>query len=139
MTPKQKLFISEYLKDFNATRAAIAAGYSEDTARQIGSENLSKPDIRDAVKQYIDTALSDDAMSLKKRIVDELQGMAFGAADDVSQGARLKALELLGKYMALFTEKVEHSGEIKTKTEIDLSSMSKAARKELRGVLKGRA
>lgn len=38
---RQKRFIEEYLVDLNATQAAIRAGYSEQTARQMGSENLS--------------------------------------------------------------------------------------------------
>lgn len=46
LTHKQQVFIDEYLKTFNATASAIAAGYSEKTARQAGSENLSKPDIK---------------------------------------------------------------------------------------------
>lgn len=49
MTPLQAKFVDEYLIDLNATQAAIRAGYSVDTARQIGSENLSKPDIADAI------------------------------------------------------------------------------------------
>lgn len=49
LTPKQERFVEEYLVDLNATQAAIRAGYSEDTARQMGSENLSKPDIQTAV------------------------------------------------------------------------------------------
>lgn len=47
LTDKQELFAREYLKDLNATQAAIRAGYSEKTARATGSENLSKPDIAD--------------------------------------------------------------------------------------------
>lgn len=43
LSDKQRIFISEYLNSFNATRAAIAAGYSEKTARYIGHENLTKP------------------------------------------------------------------------------------------------
>ena len=46
LTEKQKIFCREYIYDWNATRAAKVAGYSEDTARQIGSENLSKPSIQ---------------------------------------------------------------------------------------------
>ena len=46
MTKKQKCFIEEYLIDLNATQAAIRAGYSTDTAKSIGNENLTKPDIR---------------------------------------------------------------------------------------------
>lgn len=51
MTPKQQRFVDEYLIDLNATQAAIRAGYSVDTARQMGSENLSKPDIADAIAE----------------------------------------------------------------------------------------
>lgn len=46
MTKKQKRFVEEYLIDLNATQAAIRAGYSPDTAKSIGSENLTKPDIQ---------------------------------------------------------------------------------------------
>lgn len=51
MTPKQQRFVEEYLKDLNATQAAIRAGYSENTARKIGQENLTKPDIAAAVAE----------------------------------------------------------------------------------------
>lgn len=50
LTDKQELFCEEYLKDLNATQAAIRAGYSVESARQIGSENLSKPDIQEYLK-----------------------------------------------------------------------------------------
>lgn len=51
LTPKQKRFVEEYLIDLNATQAAIRAGCSQRTARQIGEENLSKPDIFFAVQE----------------------------------------------------------------------------------------
>ena len=40
LTHKQRAFVSEYLKDFNATVAARRAGYSPKTASSIGHENL---------------------------------------------------------------------------------------------------
>jgi len=49
LTPKQALFVQEYLVDLNATQAAIRAGYSETTAHSIGHENLSKPEIVAAI------------------------------------------------------------------------------------------
>lgn len=58
LTNKQRIFIAEYLVDLNATRAAIAAGYSENSARVIGCENLTKPDI----KQEIDAAIQERLM-----------------------------------------------------------------------------
>jgi phage terminase small subunit len=51
LTPKQSLFVAEYLADGNAAKAAIRAGYSPKTARAIGCENLTKPNISSAVGQ----------------------------------------------------------------------------------------
>ncbi|MEJ9164039.1 terminase small subunit, partial [Paenibacillus graminis] len=46
LTDKQRMFVLEYMRDFNATRAAMAAGYSMRTAYSIGWENLRKPEIQ---------------------------------------------------------------------------------------------
>ena len=52
LTPKQKAFVREYKKNGgNGTQAAINAGYSEESARAISSENLTKPYIQEALKQ----------------------------------------------------------------------------------------
>lgn len=48
---KQAAFVLEYLKDLNATQAAIRAGYSAKTAGQIGDENLKKPQIAEAIEK----------------------------------------------------------------------------------------
>lgn len=61
-TAKQIRFCEEYLKDFNAARAAIAAGYSEDTAKQIGYENLTKP----YLKAIIDKRLAELQLSAEE-------------------------------------------------------------------------
>ncbi|MGK4923153.1 terminase small subunit [Bordetella hinzii] len=50
LTDKQRRFVDEYLVDLNATQAAIRAGYSEKTAYSIGNENLSKPEIAEAIQ-----------------------------------------------------------------------------------------
>lgn len=46
LTSKQQKFVNEYIISGNATQAAIKAGYSKRTARKIGQENLTKPDIK---------------------------------------------------------------------------------------------
>src|SRR5271166_5586839 len=51
LTPKQARFVQEYLIDLNAAQAAIRAGYSAKTARVIGHENLTKPDIAAAIEK----------------------------------------------------------------------------------------
>lgn len=49
LTPKQSAFVDEYLVDLNATQAAIRAGYSEKTAKDIGYQNLAKLYIVEAI------------------------------------------------------------------------------------------
>lgn len=51
LTPKQKAFADEYLKCGNATEAAKKAGYNAKSARQIGTENLSKPSISEYIAE----------------------------------------------------------------------------------------
>lgn len=53
MTEKQKRFCLEYLIDMNATQAAIRAGYSKKTARSVGNENLTKPDIKNYIEEQL--------------------------------------------------------------------------------------
>ncbi|KAF1016192.1 MAG: hypothetical protein GAK31_01681 [Stenotrophomonas maltophilia] len=50
LTPKQRRFVSEYLKDHNGTQAAIRTGYSAKTAKQQGSRLLAEPRIQAAVR-----------------------------------------------------------------------------------------
>ena len=51
LSPKQEVFVQEYLKDLNATQAAIRAGYSEKSASRIGIELLNKNHVREAVEK----------------------------------------------------------------------------------------
>ena len=149
MTKKQKRFVEEYLIDLNATQAAIRAGYSPDSARDIGCENLTKPNI----KAVIDRAMAERSRRTginQDRVIQEIAKLAFlnpvdvidmdeatvrGEAhrDDTAciasvkvkniptdDGAiterevktydKLKALELLGKHLGMFTDRVKVDG-----------------------------
>ena len=106
LTPKQSRFVEEYLVDMNATQAAIRAGYSKKTARQIGDENLSKPVIQKALTEAIQvrserTQVTQDYVL--KRLILEAEREEEGS----SHSARISALNLLGKHLAMFTERVE--------------------------------
>lgn len=55
MTTKQARFVEEYPKDWNATRAAVRAGYSEKTAAQMGYKLVHKSsEVREALRQRLD-------------------------------------------------------------------------------------
>lgn len=53
LTAKQSKFVAAYIKTGNATKAALEAGYSKRTARSVGSENLTKPDIKKAIDDRV--------------------------------------------------------------------------------------
>jgi len=76
LTDKQRLFIAEYLIDLNATQAAIRAGYSEDSARQIGTENLSKPSIAEEIDRRLKRR-ADKLEITAEKVLQELAKMAF--------------------------------------------------------------
>jgi Phage terminase, small subunit len=73
LTPKQELFCREYLKDLNATQAAIRAGYSEDSAASQGCENLIKPNIAKRIaelKAERNEEVRVDAAYVLRRLVE---------------------------------------------------------------------
>jgi len=73
LTDKQDMFCREYLIDLNATQAAIRAGYSEKTARALGSENLTKPDIQNRIaelKAVRNEEVSINAAYVLRRLVE---------------------------------------------------------------------
>ena len=150
MTKKQKRFVEEYLIDLNATQAAIRAGYSPDSAKEIGSENLTKPNIASAIDQALAERSRRTGVNAD-RVVRELAKIAFVNAKDVIDfdsatlaanadnddtaaiqsvkvktfgedglereiklADKLKALELLGKHLGMFKDKVELDGAVQT-------------------------
>lgn len=81
LTPKQEAFVAEYLVDLNATQAAIRAGYSENTAGKIGSENLQKPEIAAAIQEAFD-ARQERTEITADRVLQELGKIAFANHGD---------------------------------------------------------
>jgi phage terminase small subunit len=78
LTDKQKIFIAEYCNNgFNGTQAAIKAGYSENSAQEIASENLSKPIIKNCIKAYLDEILSQYKDTLEYEIIQHYKTRAF--------------------------------------------------------------
>ena len=121
LTARQRLFVQEYLVDLNATQAAIRAGYKNDHQ---GFENLRKPQIEQAIqlafqKRAERIGITQDWVleTLKENVeramatceVLDRNGDTTGVY--VYQGGIAnRALELLGKHIGMWPNKVEHGG-----------------------------
>jgi len=103
LTPKQSMFVKEYLIDLNATQAAIRAGYSEDTAAEQASRLLRNVKIKESMQKGMDKRAN------KTEITAEwvLNGIKDVIANSTQENSKLKGYELLGKHLKLFTEKQE--------------------------------
>ena len=107
LTDKQKIFCKEYIKDFNATRAAIAAGYSKKTAYATGAENLRKPQLLKKINQNKAKRAESTEITAEK-VVKELAKIGFGNEDGIEGFSRLemkdkiKALDLLARHTGAF-------------------------------------
>lgn len=133
LTPKQERFVQEYLIDLNATQAAIRAGYSEKTAYSIGNENLSKPDISEAIetemtKRAESVGISaqwvlEQAVRLYRRCTQDVVPLLDRSGNQVMDGegnalfafdakGAVASLTLVGKHVNVqaFREQVAHSG-----------------------------
>lgn len=76
MTPRQEQFVREYLIDLNATQAAIRAGYSAKTARQIGERLLTYVDVAEAIRLAM-AERSRRTQVTADRVLEELAKIAF--------------------------------------------------------------
>lgn len=130
LNARQKAFCEYYVACGNATEAAIKAGYKEKNARKIGSENLTKMDIKAYVDELMQKLESERTASAKevlemltssmrgeiKEEVVVVEGTGDGCSDariiekQIGLKDRIKAAELLGKRYMLFTDKVNVSG-----------------------------
>ncbi len=103
LTGKQQRFCNEYLVDFNATQAAIRAGYSLNprVAAAQGHENLRKPEIRKLIRKCV-AERNTRTLVAADRVMSELAGIAFNKQISNTK-ERLKALDMLAKHSQAFS------------------------------------
>lgn len=107
MTPKQQRFVEEYLIDLNATQAAIRAGYSVKTAPKIGTENLHKPVIAEAIAVAL-ADRSERTEVTQDMVIAGLHVEARRTEEGSSHSARVAAWAQLSKHTGGFADKHEH-------------------------------
>ena len=112
LTEKQRAFCREYLKDFNASAAYRRAGYSPKTANVCSCQLLAKPNVQDYLAKLMRKVVDMDKEQIKKIVLEGLlKAHEINGAEvegfQVNPQADLKALELLGKSVAMFTDRVE--------------------------------
>ena len=101
MTPKQTLFVENYLLDFNGTAAAIRAGYSPNSARQISAENLSKP----AIIAFIKEQQCKDANTLqltRQRALEVLLDGVAMAKQMQNSSAMIQGMTTVAKMLGFY-------------------------------------
>lgn len=123
MNAKQRKFCDEYLINLNATQAAIRAGYSEKTARQVGQRLLTYVDISAYINEQLERIHNErtaDAQEVIEYLTSVMRGehteqalqlVGDGVQEicdiEVSAKDRLKAAELIGKRYGIFTDKTD--------------------------------
>ena len=106
LTPKQERFCQEYLVDLNATQAAIRSGYSAKTANVKGSQLLAKVNIKQRVSELKDEVARNTDVDIS-RVVSMLLDSYEDAKAAGQHGPAVRAVELLGKRLGAFVDRVE--------------------------------
>lgn len=128
---KEERFCQEYIVDYNATKAAIRAGYKERSAATQGCRLLKNDNIASRVRELQEQYIKDRCFAEKDRVLMELWEIFERAMQktDVMEWnhekheyipsgeytfdgkTATKALELIGKMNGMFTEKIEHKAQ----------------------------
>ena len=98
LSPKRKRFVDEYLFDLNATKAADRAGYKHPNVQ--GSQLLAMPVIKAIVSTNIERRC-EGARVDADWVLQHLEKEALNPKNAAS--VRVKALELLGRHLDIFS------------------------------------
>ena len=124
LTAKQAAFIKWYCSsavNMNGTEAARRAGYrgNDRTLAAISIQNLGKPMIREEVDRRIAKATAAANVTIE-RVLWELQVTYERASEAGKYSAAVRCLELQGKYLKMFLDRIEHVQSIEETSTADL-------------------
>lgn len=109
LTPKQARFVQEYLIDLNATASARRAGFSEKSADKISYQLLGKTAVQKAIKK-LQEERSLQLGRTARDVLKDIQTVTRQAQQDGDLKTALRGLELEGKHLGMFADRVEVSG-----------------------------
>ena len=101
-------FVDEYLKDSNATQAAIRAGYSKKTAKSIGQRLLTFVDVKKSIKKA-QQSLSERTEITQEKVIEKLEGIANKAEKKGNYNAAARCWELIGTNIGMFKKNLQLS------------------------------
>ena len=106
LTDQQKTFVAEYIRSgFDRQQAAKAASYSKKNWPSIVCKLLQKSQIKAEIDRLFEQIEQKSTVEAEE-IIKELRKLAFAPISErVGNADRLRALELLGKYLAMWSEK----------------------------------
>lgn len=111
LNARQKAFCEYYVASGNATESAVKSGYKEKNARFIGSENLTKANIKEYIEELQEKAKGNRIMTAIERR-EFLTKMIL--KEETKDTDRLKAVDILNKMDGEYTQKLEVKGELKS-------------------------
>jgi phage terminase small subunit len=120
---RRELFAHEYLRDLNATQAAIRAGYSAKNANDEGSRLLADPAVQELVAKLA-AARNEDVMIEARDVVRELiRLLNTNLATMVNEDGTVKSIHELPVDMqraiaSIEVEEVKGVGAIRTKVKL---------------------
>jgi len=103
LTFRQQCFVDEYLKDFNASQAAIRAGFSVKAASQAGNRLLSHPVVVAKIQEKRGVATTRAEVDASF-VLRELKRVA--EQEDVAQSTKVRALELIAKHLGMLEDRL---------------------------------
>lgn len=108
---RQMAFAAEYIIDWNAKQAAIRAGYAEASAEVRGSQLIRNSNVRSEIERLLAERVPEKNEIIQRNI-EHLKRIAYRDPEEEGKNeqAQIKAMELLGKYAGMFTDKLELSG-----------------------------
>lgn len=92
MSPQNAIFIVEYLKDMNGAQAAIRAGYSKDSAKEIAYQLLQRPHIKKEIERQLDARSARTLITADKILFEMWQIADYDPQDAYEPNGDLKAL-----------------------------------------------